>query len=393
VAISQITQLNIFVSHPTQFEGPLYPKIAQSARFNLKVLFWNTAKPMTELVTPTGIKPQWDNLSLINNYSFATLPANLFDTWRYLTQSVLPSANRHVFLINGWSAQAARLAFLVGLLNKIPIILRLDTVDLYPLTLRQFVRRKVFKPILYRIPKAFMATSTLTKQHLLHSNVKENEIFIFPYALDNHFLTQLSASHRERRANLRKELGIDSDQTVVMAALFFVPREGVWDLLRAYANLTSWHNSTILLLAGDGPQRVELEAFSHSHPFMKVIFTGWVKYSRLLELYALSDLFVHPGIEEQWGCSVQEAAAFSLPIVGSDLVGATYDLVRPGENGLTYRGGDFLDLRNVLTVMLERQSEWPKMGQRSWDIVQDWGHERAIGELERALDYVLSKTL
>jgi glycosyltransferase involved in cell wall biosynthesis len=176
-----------------------------------------------------------------------------------------------------------------------------------------------------------------------------------------------------------------------MAALKFVPREGVWDLMRAYAGLTDWHGSTSLLLAGDGPLKPELEAYVRQQRIPNIIFTGWVPYSRLIELYALSDLFVHPAIEERWGCSVNEALACRLPVVVSDLVGASYDLVKPGVNGYTYRGGDTDALRAALATSLEHREEWAQMGEQSVAIVQDWDHDRCIEELHRTVDYILSQ--
>jgi len=78
-------------------------------------------------------------------------------------------------------------------------------------------------------------------------------------------------------------------------------------------------------------------------------------------------------------------------VVVSDLVGASYDLVQSGINGYTYRGGNVEALRSVLATMVAQREQWTEMGERSWEIVQDWGHERCIQELERAVNYALAR--
>jgi glycosyltransferase involved in cell wall biosynthesis len=385
--MSPMPRLNIFTSHPTPFEGPLYPKIDRRGHFGLKVYFWRTDQPVR--LGEGGIRPHWDNLPLTEGYEFHRLPPHPMLCWRFITKQAFGSPDRHVALVNGWSEMGAILALVAARHKKIPIMLRLDTVDLYPAPRLRHLRRLIIRSIIYRYPIAFMAVSSLTRQHLERRGIRSEAIFSFPYSLDNDFLAKRARSHLAHRAELRHALDIDPHSTVIMAALKFVPREGAEDLVRVFATLTDWHDSTTLLLVGDGPMRGRLENLISQNDSAKVILPGWVPYSRLIQLFALSDLFVHPGLEEPWGCSIQEAAACRLPIVSSDLVGAAHDLVRPSINGLRYQGGNVEALRIALSAMLRNREQWSSMGESSWEIVQDYGHSRCLLELERAMDYAL----
>jgi phosphatidylinositol alpha 1,6-mannosyltransferase len=144
-------------------------------------------------------------------------------------------------------------------------------------------------------------------------------------------------------------------------------------------------------LVGDGPQNAELKDWA-SQSKRKVIFPGWVSYSRLIELYAISDLFVHPGLREPWGCSVQEAAVCRLPIVASDLVGASHDILQHNVNGLIYDGLDEKALIVAISTMLAKIGSWKQMGEQSYLIAQDWGHDKVISELKKAVEYALTKS-
>lgn len=384
------SRLSFFVSHPTPFEGPLYPKLTANGTLALEVYFWGWSDPAEQSSGEGGIKPCWNLQSLTDGYQHYRLPSQPWACWWYILDHALTPSQDRVVLVNGWSDLAPLLAMFAARLKSIPIILRMDTVDLYRVSTLRGLRRRLIRSIIYRLPVAFMAIGSLSREHLRGWGIPNRSIFTFPYALDNNVLAQNVSLHRTNRTTLRQELGIDPQVNVVMAAVKFVDREGARDLVAAFSGLPNWHNSTVLLMVGDGPMRAELEELAHRCDTMRVIFTGWVDYSRLIQLYGISDLFVHPGIEEPWGCSVQEAAACRLPIVGSDLVGATHDLVEHEVNGLIYEGGNVEALKAALVAMLERRTQWPAMGEESWRIVQDWGHERCLLELEHAVDYALA---
>lgn len=379
----------IMASHPTQFEGPLYPRIARECDVDLRVYFWTTDRPSSLTRTESGIKPDWDCIPLTEGYSYHLVPSRLLSCWRFILNSVCQPKRNHVILINGWRNKSALFTLVAAFLRNIPFILRLDTVDLYKFSIIRTIAREAARSLIYRMPAAFAVTSSLSRAHLLRRGVRAERIFLFPYSIDNMFLSRLAESYRSKRAERRSELGIALDDLVIMSAVQFIPREGVLDLVMAYSELKAWHDSTVLLLVGDGPLRPKVESLLRQHNSMRVILTGWVPYSRLLELYAISDLFVHPAVMEPWGCSVQEAAACKLPLLVSDLVGSAHDLVRPGINGFIFKGGDRQELRNALESMLINYQKWPEMGEHSWAIVQDWGHERVIREIKEAMDFCL----
>ena len=59
-------------------------------------------------------------------------------------------------------------------------------------------------------------------------------------------------------------------------------------------------------------------------------FAGFRQGEALLECFAAADVFVLLSRRETWGVVVNEAAAFGLPLVLSDRVGAAGDLLRDG---------------------------------------------------------------
>jgi len=65
----------------------------------------------------------------------------------------------------------------------------------------------------------------------------------------------------------------------------------------------------------------------------RVVFAGYVARNELAPYYAIADLLVLPSYSEVWGLVVNEAMACGVPVLVSEAVGASTDLVREGVNG------------------------------------------------------------
>ena len=107
------------------------------------------------------------------------------------------------------------------------------------------------------------------------------------------------------------------------------------DDLRAIADLPG----TRLVIVGDGPSRAALE-----RALPNAVFLGFQTGEKLAEAVAGFDLFVHPGENETFCQTVQEALASGVPVVATGR-GGPLDLVQNSRTGWLYRPGDLSDLR------------------------------------------------
>jgi len=86
---------------------------------------------------------------------------------------------------------------------------------------------------------------------------------------------------------------------------------------------------TRLVIVGDGPDRAELEqAFAGSG----TVFLGNLVGEDLADAYRAMDIFVHPGEEETFGQTIQEAQASGVVVIAANQGGPAH-LIRHGVTG------------------------------------------------------------
>lgn len=123
-----------------------------------------------------------------------------------------------------------------------------------------------------------------------------------------------------------------------------VARKGQRDLLQAVARL----DDVELTIAGEGPERVRLEALAASLGIEgRVTFTGVVGQDEALWLYREADIFCLPSLSEGLPVVLIEAMACSLPVVATR-IDAIPELISDGRDGVLVEPGDAEELAAAL---------------------------------------------
>jgi phosphatidylinositol alpha-mannosyltransferase len=126
------------------------------------------------------------------------------------------------------------------------------------------------------------------------------------------------------------------------------PRKGLLSLLEAYRGLAAERSDLRLLLAGDGPQRAELEAFVRRYALPAVEFLGRISEADKPRWYATADLVGAPALHgESFGIVVAEAMASGKPVTAAANDGYRQLLTGMGAD-LLFPPGDAAALRDRL---------------------------------------------
>jgi glycosyltransferase involved in cell wall biosynthesis len=161
----------------------------------------------------------------------------------------------------------------------------------------------------------------------------------------------------------------DSSRTKDRPLLYFgrlSTEKGVDDLLRSMRQVPQMQ----LIIAGDGPQRRELQDLVSSLGLANVLFVGQVGRVERDALIARSQFTVLPShAYETLGKTILESYAQARPVVASD-AGSRRELVREGETGLLYPTGEVDRLAAAIRTLGSRPELAEKMGRAGLELVR-----------------------
>lgn len=142
-------------------------------------------------------------------------------------------------------------------------------------------------------------------------------------------------------------------------------------LAEAFREVRARIPGTRLAVAGDGPERAGLEPL-----FPAGTFAGLLDREGLGRLFARSDLFVWPAIDEPIGFVFLEAQAAGLAVVGGAARGVV-DVVRDGVTGLLVPPGDAGAFAGAVTALLGDPARRDAMGAAARAFAR--GHDLSAG--------------
>ena len=148
-------------------------------------------------------------------------------------------------------------------------------------------------------------------RHLRELGV-EVRIAVVPTGID---VDRFAAGQRDE--SLRRRLGVRADGRLVLFVSRLAREKNIDVLLQALADAND--PSLVLVIAGDGPQREELERLAvELRVAERVVFLGVVARNELPDLYASADAFVFPSTTETQGLVQAEALAAGAFVIAAD---------------------------------------------------------------------------
>lgn len=384
----KVYKLVIIQSHPTQFDGTLFRQLSNDPKIQLRVFFTKNNFNNSTFDPEINKKSGWDfdNLSGYESFYF---PQNFIAKFLF-SFKILNKTNSDLIIISGYSSWLYLMMAIIGKIKMINIGLRADSVFLYRVNNLKWKLKDIILPLIYKLYRSGHPTSSLTKELMISYGMKENAIFYFPYAVDDSFIINQYNNNVINRVSLRSIFKINEDDIVLLGVIKFVNREDPLTLVKAYLSLikeNNFKNTIHLVLVGDGELMSQIQQIKIDNKLDYLHLPGYVNYSELINYYILSDIFIHPAIDEPWGVSVNEAILCNVPVIVSNKVGAGVDLVRNDYSGLVFEAGDFESLKLCLDKVINDPSQRKKFSENASASLSNWGYTRTISEIKKALVY------
>ena len=394
-------RLAYLVSHPIQYQAPLLRQIAADPDIDLTVFFCSDFSIRKHVDEGFGQIIEWDT-PLLEGYKHVFLKAYCHDgppsVIRPINSGLARALKKGQFDAL-WVHGYMRLYHIISMFRaRMMGVVVLNRDEAWKLSaargpIKKFIKRLFFFA-LRRICHGWLVIGSANKDYYLAQGMKEESIFPMPYTVDNQFFRKQAIAASTNQDVLRAELNLESGRPIILYASKFIKRKRPNDLLESFARLAnnSKNRQPYLLMVGDGEQRTGLEQQVKDLGIEdSVRFAGFRNQSELPSFYSLCDVFVLPSLLEPWGLVINEVMTAGRAVVASDQVGAVFNLIRDGENGHVFPAGDVEALTASLSHIVSDPDLSKKMGQRSLEIIENWGFREDIEGLKSGLNYLLPK--
>jgi len=201
-----------------------------------------------------------------------------------------------------------------------------------------------------------------------------------PYTVDTDLPLNLD-DQTEKQATALKRRYAPQGEILFLCAGRLAPIKAYDVALKAVAKVLPQHpdHKPVLLIAGDGPQRQELQELAINLGISRQIhFLGWTQPQEMNQLFYAADAFIQPSEFEPFGVAVLEAMSWGLPVLASDRTMAALDRVKPGESGFIHHVGNFEELAHHLKYLLEDRSRIDRMGAKARLAAEQWPVSRCV---------------
>ena len=382
----QRIRLGIVVSHPIQYQAPLYRRLAQSEVVDPDVLF----------LSDHGVQPSFDegfgrevafDVPLTSGYRHEFLrniaprpaPHHSLGVLNPQLPLTLVRSRFDAVLVHGYALASHWLAFAGALTHKIPYLLRGESrieTDLASAPAKRILKRTILGP-LFRRAGCCLAIGSSNRAFYQGYGVEPERLIFAPYSVDNTQFAQAGATGRAQRRELLDSVGLDDSAPTILFAGHLQPWKRPMDFVGAVERMRVRVNALVI---GDGPLFIPIKQRADCLPQVRML--GFVNQSEIGQWYGAADVFVLPSEREQWGLAVNEAmAAGAVPVV-SDAVGCAPDLITP-QSGRTVPVGNVGALAGVLDDLLVNPSELAEMRKVGQRILAGYSIEATARGVER----------
>jgi glycosyltransferase involved in cell wall biosynthesis len=382
--------------HPVQYMSPLLRRMAQHPQLEISTVYCRLRGATAGVDPEFGTKIQWD-IPLLDGYPWVEMPNKGTDSegfwglcnpglWKFVRGGNFDA----VFCLTGYIRASFWITYLASKFSRSAFVFGTDATTLTPLDQRMWKRpvKRFFWPFLYRIASQVIAPSTGTRDLLRSLGLPEERISLIPYVVDNDWWK--AQSLQVDRNAVRASWGVSPDTAVVLYCAKLQPWKRPLDLVQAFAQANV--ANSLLLLAGDGPLKEELQAETMRLGVSnRVRFLGFVNQTQLPALYTAADMMVLPSQYDAFGVVVNEAMLCGCAVVASDSVGAARDLIAPIDPSFIYPCGDVDALSTLLRRILSDRPYLARFRAAAGERMKTWSPQEYVTATVEAVERAVSR--
>lgn len=304
-------------NHPAPYKVHVYNELAKLT--DIRVIFERKKA-----------KDRPDTFYADNEYNFPVifLKNKGFGNENTATGELVKYIKKHrnlydVIVMNGYSTIAEMRAIRYMIRHRIPYVLQINGGVIK----NDSAIKKQLKT--YFISNAYKWYSPCKEadEYLIHYGAEKKMIFNYPYSniFDSDVLCKPASP--ETKAKIRKKYNLQEGPLFICASQF-IKRKNNIQLMSIFKE----RNETLLLI-GSGKEKESYVEFIKNNNIKNIILMDYLNKKDLFEVLKSGDYFITLSREDIFGHTTLEAMANGLPVISSDRVVASKDLIVNGENG------------------------------------------------------------
>ena len=380
----------LLATHVVQYASPLFRLLAADPRIDLQVVYCSLQGAEPGFDPEFGREIKWD-LPLLEGYPWIQVPnkarrpglGRFFGLWNPGLWSLLRSQPWDaIVLCTGYVFASHWLALFAARSAGVPVIFSSDTSVIESRDQARW-KRWVKPHVLgwaYRSVDVLMTLSRAGREVAIRVGMPADRIADVRSVMHKDEWQSRAAKFDENQ--IRELWQVPRDAPVA----FYCAKLQAWknplDLVRAFAK--AGVKDAYLVMAGDGPQRQEVQAEVEKLGIgANVRILGFVNTASLPGYYKAADVMVLPSRYDPCPFVVPESLFSGTPVILSDAVVGRADLIDEGTSGYLYPCGDVESLTALLRKVLgdrklqKHLKAGVKLQMESWtaqDYVDSWFH-------------------
>jgi glycosyltransferase involved in cell wall biosynthesis len=182
-------------------------------------------------------------------------------------------------------------------------------------------------------------------------------------------------------ADMFRPRKVEKIQPRIILTRAHVSRNNLTCALKAYRLVKQKYPRAEMVIAGDGPQRADLEALVAAEKLNGITFIGEVEQRELARWFAEVDVYVNCSTIDGLPASLLEALAAGLPVVTTG-VGGIPEVVKDGVNGLIVPPNDPATLAERVFRLVESPELAAKLSEQAQQSVRRYSWEQVCRQWE-----------
>lgn len=262
--------------------------------------------------------------------------------------------------------------------NRVPYIMNLDGA---------FIRKNFLKNLIKRYlithASGYFASGSHAAEYFKHFGADESKIYYHPFTSLHEDEILKAPLSKEEKDICKETLGLESRKMVLTIGQF-IHRKGFDILLEAWNK--ELDEKYALVIVGGGEEENQYKEYISKHNLKNVHLVGFKQKKEIFEYYKAADIFVLPTREDIWGLVINEAMAFGLPVVSTDMCLGAVELIENDMNGYIVPVNDSSKLAKAMKKILLRDEKG--MGINNLKKISAYTYENVITSHIKAINAI-----